>query len=388
MPREYGCGRRRSTDAIGSAYPGLFIQVFAVYSRGMEARLLLGVLGLSLCLLMTGLILSRARRQGARPYLALVFMEAAVFFLGELLAVLLGPSALGLVLNWSFALYGLPALWLHAREAAGERPARPNLHFLPALLLLPLGSGLALVTASRGYRGGPAAALLLVAVPLAETLQLLFYGRAGIAAAKRADAKGAAPWTRRALIAALSGYAAFLVLTWLSLGFLLFRELYGEEFLSGSGMALPPSLVATLLAWTLALTALWGVEEGLKKGGKYGGRPLPAAEAASILKKLHALIDAALDLGAPELEPRRLARRLGLPYYRLSQASNEVEGKSLAELLNEKRVERAKALLVSSKEGVLDIALEAGFRSKSTFNEVFRKATGRSPREFRRDARG
>lgn len=32
---------------------------------------------------------------------------------------------------------------------------------------------------------------------------------------------------------------------------------------------------------------------------------------------------------------------------------------------------------------MLDVALESGFQAKSTFNDVFRKATGMSPSEYR-----
>jgi AraC-like DNA-binding protein len=35
---------------------------------------------------------------------------------------------------------------------------------------------------------------------------------------------------------------------------------------------------------------------------------------------------------------------------------------------------------------VLDLAFEAGFQSKSTFNTAFRKATGTTPRELRQRA--
>jgi AraC family transcriptional regulator len=51
----------------------------------------------------------------------------------------------------------------------------------------------------------------------------------------------------------------------------------------------------------------------------------------------------------------------------------------------QRRIERAKLLLSDRANTVTDIALMLGYSQTSTFSVAFRKTTGRSPREFRRD---
>jgi AraC family transcriptional regulator len=50
-----------------------------------------------------------------------------------------------------------------------------------------------------------------------------------------------------------------------------------------------------------------------------------------------------------------------------------------------RRIERAKLLLADQANSVTDIALMLGYSQTSAFSVAFRKTTGRSPRDFRRD---
>ena len=64
---------------------------------------------------------------------------------------------------------------------------------------------------------------------------------------------------------------------------------------------------------------------------------------------------------------------------------------SFYDYVNGLRVEAVKATLArpqSNGRSVLDIALECGFGSKSTFNAAFRKATGMAPSAYRLTAAG
>jgi AraC family transcriptional regulator len=51
----------------------------------------------------------------------------------------------------------------------------------------------------------------------------------------------------------------------------------------------------------------------------------------------------------------------------------------------QRRIEKAKALLAERNASVTDVGFALGYSHTSSFSVAFRKITGRSPREFRRD---
>lgn len=61
-------------------------------------------------------------------------------------------------------------------------------------------------------------------------------------------------------------------------------------------------------------------------------------------------------------------------------------GKTPCRFLTEERLRHAKLLLAHSAASVAEIALSCGFSSQSYFDQTFRKETGVSPREFRRQS--
>ncbi len=58
-------------------------------------------------------------------------------------------------------------------------------------------------------------------------------------------------------------------------------------------------------------------------------------------------------------------------------------GKKINDYINELRVEEAKVQLNNKNKKVIDIALEVGFESLTTFNRVFRDIAGKTPTEYR-----
>lgn len=82
-----------------------------------------------------------------------------------------------------------------------------------------------------------------------------------------------------------------------------------------------------------------------------------------------------------------LASSLGCSRHHLSQAMNERLGKSFYDCINQYRVEEAKLLLADPSRAmhkIASIAYDAGFNSLSTFNDVFKKTTGITPSQFRK----
>jgi AraC-like DNA-binding protein len=123
---------------------------------------------------------------------------------------------------------------------------------------------------------------------------------------------------------------------------------------------------------------------------KYETSSLTSERAARGLDTvLHALeVDRAyLD---PDLTLTSLAARLRMPVSHVSQIINERLHQSFTDLINHYRVEEAKRRIVDPAwrhYTLLAIAEEVGFRSKSSFNAVFKKHTQMTPSEFREQTR-
>jgi AraC-like DNA-binding protein len=88
----------------------------------------------------------------------------------------------------------------------------------------------------------------------------------------------------------------------------------------------------------------------------------------------------------PELRLSDLAVALGIRPYRVSEILSRGLQTTFYDLINSYRVAKAQELLGSPGSAhlnLLGIAMESGFRSKSVFNDVFKKTTGKTPSQFR-----
>jgi AraC-like DNA-binding protein len=348
----------------------------------MDAALILSAIGLALSVPAACLALARPRPEGqGGRFLSLVFAEAGAYFAGDFLSSA-GPSALSLALGYAGSLWCLPALHLYAsRPAAGGRSLR---HFIPAIVNAPLGIAAAALCAARGFRGEAWLAAYTALLMAGQTAQLVGYGRLLLLGTSRDPSRDA--WPNRIVASSLAAFAAFMILSWTSF----IWDLAGSGPPPFAAIGLSLAVVALLVVWTLGLCLLWGEASArAAEERKYGGRELDRARAAALVARARALIEAERDLSSPEVGPRRLAARMGIPYYLLSRAVNEGAGMTLGDLVNSCRVERAKRLLLEDPDsGVLEIALESGFSAKSTFNEVFRRMAGVTPSEYRARAAG
>jgi AraC-like DNA-binding protein len=79
-----------------------------------------------------------------------------------------------------------------------------------------------------------------------------------------------------------------------------------------------------------------------------------------------------------------LAREMGLSETVTSKLLNDVYGKSLPQLVNERRITEACDLLYQTDQNITIIAEQVGFNSIASFNRVFKDIKGESPTEFRR----
>ena len=81
-----------------------------------------------------------------------------------------------------------------------------------------------------------------------------------------------------------------------------------------------------------------------------------------------------------------LARRLGTNTAYLSRALNEGLGLNFNAFVNRMRAEEVGRRISAEPDtpDLLQLALDAGFSSKATFNRAFRTTFGMAPSEFRR----
>ena len=89
-----------------------------------------------------------------------------------------------------------------------------------------------------------------------------------------------------------------------------------------------------------------------------------------------------------DLTLSRLARELSLSRSQLSLLINEGMRDNFYNFVNRFRVEEVKRLMVDPKYhnlNMLGLALEAGFKSKSTFNLIFKRFTGLTPSEYKKN---
>ncbi|WP_196890680.1 helix-turn-helix domain-containing protein [Aureivirga marina] len=86
-----------------------------------------------------------------------------------------------------------------------------------------------------------------------------------------------------------------------------------------------------------------------------------------------------------------LSEQLEVTSHQLSYIINNGFNQNFSQFINKYRVEKAKVLLQekeSDKLSMLGIAFESGFNSKSSFNTTFKKITGKTPSEFKKERSG
>ncbi len=79
-----------------------------------------------------------------------------------------------------------------------------------------------------------------------------------------------------------------------------------------------------------------------------------------------------------------LAERSGYSEYYFSRKFKQEMGLSITEYIMQQKIERAKELLSTTNQSILDISLKLSFNSRSYFSDSFQKLVGISPGEYRK----
>lgn len=125
--------------------------------------------------------------------------------------------------------------------------------------------------------------------------------------------------------------------------------------------------------------------------GRYERSGLDEARATRLWTRLEVLMDAEQPFLDPDLDLNQLAERLGVGAQTLSELLNSHGGVKFYDYVNRRRVATAQRLLRDQAQAgatVLDVALQAGFSSKSTFNKYFKQEVGQTPTEYRQQPAG
>jgi len=124
-----------------------------------------------------------------------------------------------------------------------------------------------------------------------------------------------------------------------------------------------------------------------KPGPKYEKSGLDEIALAAGAQQLTLLMENEKPFLDTGLRLRDLAEKSKLPEHHLSQILNVHFGRKFPDYVNAYRVEYARELLRKNPAGnsILAVAFATGFNSKNSFNRAFRKFTGQSPTEFKKN---
>jgi AraC-like DNA-binding protein len=131
---------------------------------------------------------------------------------------------------------------------------------------------------------------------------------------------------------------------------------------------------------------LFGAEAERSAGAeaRYARSSLDQPTRARIRRKLQDALNTAHLYRDNRLTLRSLCQQIKENPHYVSQVINQDLGTNFYDLVNFHRVENAKrALVMAPEKTVIEIALEVGFNSKSTFNAAFRHHAGSTPTAYR-----
>jgi YesN/AraC family two-component response regulator len=131
-----------------------------------------------------------------------------------------------------------------------------------------------------------------------------------------------------------------------------------------------------------------GVEayENVSLVEKYKNSTLSEEQKNEIELKLNELVVLEKYYRTSNLTIHELSQRINIQSKFISQVINELHSQNFCEYINAIRIDEAKSILRDNNfahKTILEVCYEVGFNSKSTFNAVFKKQTGRTPSEYR-----
>lgn len=116
-----------------------------------------------------------------------------------------------------------------------------------------------------------------------------------------------------------------------------------------------------------------------------GAKPLPSIRGGLGMSRQRRVVEFIEAHLGEDIGLAALAAEAGLSPHHFGKAFKASLGKPPCRYVNERRVDKAKEMLLSGHLSITEIAHEIGFSSHSHFSDMFRKVTGTTPSQFRRD---
>lgn len=284
-----------------------------------------------------------------------------------------------------------PLLWWFSHEISDDSGVRTSpwiaLHFLPYALDLLFTSALAIGMDDRAYAAmfanifsGRPPVHLLLRNGAKVAVNVIYVTLAVHLAFRRRPIAESTPhqrmWLRWLVVTPIVSLALFVFVALVPNASLRLAEGQATPF-----TLLTVAMAALIYVFSFLFLLAPEIPSGDKSHRAARSRPEKEEEHRLIAMRIDRLFEQEA-FRDPDLSREVVAEKLGVRPEELSHAINRVYGVSFPTLVGRRRVEY---FLAAAERGdldrktILELAFEAGFSSKSTFNRVFKATTGQSP---------
>lgn len=159
---------------------------------------------------------------------------------------------------------------------------------------------------------------------------------------------------------------------------MMMQEIYAELIQPDFGQELLVEALSTMILVEMARYGRRLGQGGSRANGSQGLAPWQ-------LRRINDRLAAALEIGYPSLD--ELSQLCGISQSHLMRTFKTSTGWPIHKYVAEERLKAAKRMLLAEQLNSKKIASTLGFRSPAYFATAFRRMTGKTPSEFRREAR-
>lgn len=161
----------------------------------------------------------------------------------------------------------------------------------------------------------------------------------------------------------------------------------GKVFLKTPFSKYSPDIFSTLMIYLIMLYLIIMPKTLKSKGVKYEKSTLSKEFKKEKLKRIEQIFNQNEVYKSQSFSMKILSEKSGLTTHHISQILNEEMGCTFFELLNKYRIQDAKSILKqkSNPSKIEQLALDLGYKSKSTFYKAFKKETGKTPLQYKKD---